>query len=281
MIQNRGLSKAFMHISVFPVRHYECDAYGHLNNIVYVRYLQQAALDADAVAGDDPARANASPPCRQTRRLDIEYLRPVRYGDTVEVTVALREIDDETQRRAYTFRLAGADDLVAQAESEATCLADTDWEPAPTAVALALPTLPSPPAGIFAMRHVVSWQDLDMTRRVDDATLLGLTETCGMAVIAAHGWPAERMAAAGFAIILRRHQVQRLAPIALNDDVEIATWASDVKRVSATRHFTIRRARDGALLARIDTLGVWVDLATGRPIRIPSQLLVDFAPNLV
>lgn len=270
-----------MHISIFPVRHYECDAYGHLNNIVYVRYLQQAALDADAVDGENLARPIASLRRWQTRRLDIEYLRPVRYGATVEVAVAQHGLDAETRRRRFTFRLAGADDPVAQAETEAILWEGRVEAPVAMPAELALPPLPAPPAGVFTLRRTVGWQDLDMTRRVDDATLLGFTEACGMGVIAAHGWPAERMAAEGFAIILRHHKVEHFIPPALGDEVVVATWASDVKRVSAVRHYTLRRGRDGALLSRVDTLGVWVDLATGRPIRIPPQLLADFAPNLV
>lgn len=269
------------HTSIFPVRYYDCDAYGHLNNVVYVRYLQQAALDADNTSGDDPMRSVAFA-CRwQTRRLDIEYLRPVRYGDTVEVTVAQHGLDAGTRRRRYAFRLAGADDPVAQAETEAILLDDRIETPAPLPEELALPPLPAPPAGVFTLHRSVGWQDLDMTQRVNDATLLGFIEACSMAVIAAHGWPAARMAAEGFAIILRRHSVQHFIPPALGDELVIATWASDVKRVSAVRHYTIHRSRDGALLSRVDTLGVWVDLATGRPIRIPPQLLADFAPNLV
>jgi acyl-CoA thioester hydrolase len=120
-----------------------------------------------------------------------------------------------------------------------------------------------------------------MTRHVADATLLGYVETSSFGVLAAHGWPAARMAVEGFAIILRRHQVEHLEPAALDDELEVATWASGVKRATATRHYTIRRARDGALLTRVDTLGVWVDLATGRPIHIPPVFLADFAPNLV
>ena len=89
------------------------------------------------------------------------------------------------------------------------------------------------------------------------------------------------MAAQAFAIILRRHRIENLASAALDDELEIATWVSDVKRASATRHYTIRRVTDGALLTRVDTLGVWVDLTSGRPIRIPSDFLADFTPNLV
>ena len=88
------------------------------------------------------------------------------------------------------------------------------------------------------------------------------------------------MAAEGFAIILRRQRMTLSAPAELDDAVEIATWVSDVKRVTATRHYTITRSSDGVLLARIDTLGVWVDLNTGRPMRIPAGLLADFAPNV-
>ena len=75
------------HLSTFRVRQYECDAYGHLNNVNYVRYLGEASLDVLAATGYDPACYAAMGRRWQTRRLDIEYLRPARYGDTVEVHV--------------------------------------------------------------------------------------------------------------------------------------------------------------------------------------------------
>jgi acyl-CoA thioesterase FadM len=34
-------------------------------------------------------------------------------------------------------------------------------------------------------------------------------------------------------------------------------------------------------LARAHVLWVWVDLATGRPIRIPASFVDDFAANIV
>ena len=35
----------------FRVRSYECDALGHVNNAVYLQYLQEAAMEASAAAG--------------------------------------------------------------------------------------------------------------------------------------------------------------------------------------------------------------------------------------
>ena len=37
----------------FRIRHYECDAYGHLNNANYLRFMQETATDASADAGYD------------------------------------------------------------------------------------------------------------------------------------------------------------------------------------------------------------------------------------
>jgi acyl-CoA thioester hydrolase len=271
------------HSSVFRVRQYECDAYGHLNNINYVRYLQEVMIEANAAAGYAPAGWLA-----QMRRLDIEYIRPVRHGDTVALQVSPPEVWGGRVRRSCVYRLAGSGDLVAQAavETEGADAVSGERAAAPGAQLESvtspppLAPLPAPPPGVFGLRRCVGWGDLDMTRCVSAATLLEYVAACGFGVIAAFGWPAARMADRGFAIILRRHQIESLAPAALDDELEIATWASGMKRATATRHYTIRRVSDGALLARVDTLGVWVDLSSGRPIRIPADFLADFAANL-
>ncbi len=252
-----------------PIRHYECDAYGHLNNVSYVRYLEEALLQGDAG--------------RRMLHLVMDYLYPARFGQTVELRMTPDGEDERSLRWACDFRVMGLPDPVAAAMVETIAL-QSPSEPAQIEIVQqamdALPLLPAPPPGAYTQRHGVSWQDLDLTRRVSEATMLGFAEDCGMGVIAAHGWPPERMAAEGFAIILRRHDAVFATPACLGEELKIATWVSDVKRISATRHYTIRRVADGMLLARIDTLGVWVDFATGRPIRIPADFARDFAPNV-
>jgi len=101
-----------------------------------------------------------------------------------------------------------------------------------------------------------------------------------MQVIAAYKWPVSRMLDQGFGILLRRNQVQYLQPALLEDELEISTWFSNPRFATAIRHYEIKRVSDGALLARVHALGVWVDLNSGRLIRIPKEMLEDFAPNL-
>jgi acyl-CoA thioesterase FadM len=65
----------------------------------------------------------------------------------------------------------------------------------------------------------------------------------------------------------------------LDDEVDVATWLFNPRRVTVTRAFRVTRVRDGALLARAEVLYVWVDLKTGAPMKIPAELVADFAAN--
>ena len=144
-----------------------------------------------------------------------------------------------------------------------------------------IPEQSPPPAEIFKMQRPVEWFDLDQMRHVNNAKYLNYITECGMQVIKAYGWPWERMKELGFAIFIRRLQIQYLQP-ALGDDVlEIGTWASNIRRSTADRHYTIRRVSDNSLLAKSNAFSVWVDLSTNRPIRIPKELLDDFSPNIL
>jgi acyl-CoA thioesterase FadM len=71
-----------------------------------------------------------------------------------------------------------------------------------------------------------------------------------------------------------------LQPALFDDEIEVSSYAYDVQRASATRYYAITRVGDGALLAQVNSLGVWVDLKTGQPARFPGQFLGDFAPNV-
>ena len=101
-----------------------------------------------------------------------------------------------------------------------------------------------------------------------------------MEVAAAFGWKLNRMWEAGFGIIVRRHQIEYLHEAVMDDDLEIATYLSDIKRATAIRHYTITRIKDNELLARVRTLYVWIDPKTGSVKRMPEEFLRDFEENV-
>ena len=110
---------SLIHERTFKVRHYECDAYGHVNHANYVRFMQEAALDATAAAGYDPARYQAMERIWLVRHTDIIYLRPLTYGDSVIIKTWVVDFRRVRSRRAYEFRLANTGEMIAQAM--------TDW----------------------------------------------------------------------------------------------------------------------------------------------------------
>lgn len=69
----------------FRVRHYEMDALGHVNNAIYLHYLEQAAIEHSAALGFDVARLRALGGVFIARRHEIDYLRPATAGDVLQV----------------------------------------------------------------------------------------------------------------------------------------------------------------------------------------------------
>jgi len=286
------------HTRKFRIRHYECDALGHLNHANYVRYMQETAFDASAIAGYDSEAYNALGRYWLIRETDIDYLKPTQYGDTLEIKTWVIDFYRVRSRRAYEIRLHGSGEIVANASTDWVFLESSSNKPTkiPTEIQEAFfpegppevfparekfPQPPPPPTGFFTMNITAAWHDLDSMQHVNNANYLKYTEECGMQAIAAHGWPISRMIDEGFAIFIRRQQIQYLQPAQLGDELIISTWVSNVRRSSASRHYVIQRKSDQANLAVVHSKGVWVDLKTGQPIRIPESLLSDFAANIV
>ncbi len=69
----------------FKVRHHEMDALGHVNNAVYLHYLEQAAIAHSDALGFTIARLAALGGVFIARRHEIDYLRPATAGDTLQV----------------------------------------------------------------------------------------------------------------------------------------------------------------------------------------------------
>jgi acyl-CoA thioester hydrolase len=281
----------------FRVRFTECDAYGHANNVQYARYMQEAAFEASAAAGYDFSRYDAIGTYWLVRESEIEYLRPLRYNESFEVKTWVVDFRRVRSRRAYEFRKVGEDEVIARASTDWVYIDNATGRPIaiPPALIAAFvpegataapprdpfPAPPAPPARIFKMRRRVMWPDTDGAQHVNNAVYLSYVEDCGMEVLKAFGWPVTRMNDEGFGIVVRKHHIQYLQPAVYDDEVEIATYAYAMKRASAIRYYTITRVNDGALLAQVTSLCVWVDLSTGQPIRVPPQFRSDFLPNVV
>lgn len=67
------------HIYRCPLRWGDMDAFGHINNVVYLRYLEEARVDLMFRLGERSSGAAFAEGCVVARH-EIDYLRPMPHG---------------------------------------------------------------------------------------------------------------------------------------------------------------------------------------------------------
>ncbi len=106
------------HIHRIEVSEASIDRLGHVNNVEYVRWMQDAATaHSDAVGCT--AATEAAGAAWMARRHQIEYFKPAFAGDRIEVRTWVSDVRRAFSLRRYEFVRTGDDTLLARGE--------TDW----------------------------------------------------------------------------------------------------------------------------------------------------------
>jgi acyl-CoA thioester hydrolase len=84
------------------------------------------------------------------------------------------------------------------------------------------------------------------------------------------------MQAAGAIWLVREHHIEYLLPAYAGEQIEAQTWVANIRRVRSLRRYRFVRKSDGQLLVRGETDWVFVDTKSGRPIRIPEEVIKVF-----
>lgn len=87
------------------VRFNECDSLGHVNNAVYLGYLEQAAIDHAAAAGWPASRLRDEfGAVFVARRHEIDFLQPAFENDVLEIMTWPESLSGAKATRAYQIR---------------------------------------------------------------------------------------------------------------------------------------------------------------------------------
>jgi acyl-CoA thioester hydrolase len=104
------------HCTVAPE---DIDGLGHVNNLVYLRWTQEAALAHSAAQGWPPERYLESGCGFVVRSHQIEFLRPALVGDEIVVRTWVADFRKAASLRRYRILRGGDETLLATAQ--------TDW----------------------------------------------------------------------------------------------------------------------------------------------------------
>lgn len=194
------------HVFDCPTRWGDMDAYGHLNNGIYVDFLQEARVDflhsADFayMLGDVPL-PGASGPNRNGILVtghQVEYLRPVAHGDPMQIRLVVDRIG--AARFTLAYDLVSRERLVARARTvlcpfdldtgriRRLTSAEKDWftshaEPVAPLDPVRKATIGDHRAHEYALR--IRWSDLDSYRHANNVKYYDYVQEARVALIGA------------------------------------------------------------------------------------------------
>lgn len=127
-----------VHECELRVRSYECDSYGHVNNAVYLNYLEYARISFLEAIGLDYQALRARGYGLVVVRICIDYRLPTRTGDRLRIVT--RPLSRQRVRAVFDQRIYRDGDEVAAAEVTWACL-DERGRPARLPAELDVPEL--------------------------------------------------------------------------------------------------------------------------------------------
>lgn len=142
-----------------------------------------------------------------------------------------------------------------------------------------MPTPKPPPPDAFALRLTALPADIDELGHVSNLVYLRWVQEVAFAHSAARGFDLPAYHRLGAVFVVRKHELEYLAPVLVGEAVELLTWIDAWRGPSAERHTRMRRVDDGREVARGVTHWVLVGTRDGRPKRIPPELVDAFGAH--
>ena len=131
----------------------------------------------------------------------------------------------------------------------------------------------------FTQPVTVQASDLDEFGHTNNVVYLSWLERIAWAHSISLGLSMDAYRRLGCGCVARKHELEYLAPTFAGDELEVGTWVHENDgRLTMWRAYQILRARDGKTVLRGRTQWVCVDLATGKPRRMPPEFVDGYRP---
>ena len=129
---------------------------------------------------------------------------------------------------------------------------------------------------IYEHHVTVLPSDIDENQHANNLCYLRWFNEAAVAHSAYNGWTGQRYLELGSTWFARKHTIEYLAPSYEGDKLVVRTGVCDWHSFRSTRAYRVIRISDGKVVAKADTLWVFVNLATGRPTRLPQEVSDSF-----
>ncbi|HVK67369.1 MAG TPA: thioesterase family protein [Polyangium sp.] len=128
------------------------------------------------------------------------------------------------------------------------------------------------PSDEYVFPVVASPEDIDELGHVSNVVYVRWVQDAARAHSEAVGWDTSAYVRAGAVFVVRRHEIDYLAPVFLGDRIEVRTHVARFGAATCERKTRLVRSSDGVEVARSVTSWAFVATATQRPARIPQEI---------
>ncbi len=278
-----------VHTVSFKVRLYELDSLGHVNNAVYLRYCEQAAMEASENVGYTLEKYRQMSCTWVIKHTILEHVAPAFYGDLIEVTTWVSQITPASTFREYLLTRKSDGAIIARARSRWVLLDSRSGRP------LRMPEEMREifrPNGKIAVKDLkpmrgekilentrtfhhyrkVQRYELDSAGHVNNAIYLNWLEQAKFEAMASVGYTSAWLKEIGITIVQIRAEIEYEKPALEGDELEIVSRLAGMARTHGTWEHLIYRQPSGELIAKAWATGAFLD-STGRPTRAPEELI--------
>jgi acyl-CoA thioester hydrolase len=128
----------------------------------------------------------------------------------------------------------------------------------------------------FRMRVIARREDVDELAHVSNIVYVRWIQEVAVAHSAAVGWSPETYLRGGSVFVVRRQEIDYLSSAVEGDEVDLVTWVESFSLASSVRQTRVLRVPDGRELARASTTWAFVSTNSGKPTRIPAEIVAAF-----
>ncbi|WP_210648805.1 thioesterase family protein [Nocardioides sp. SYSU D00065] len=271
------------HLYRCPLRWADLDLLGHVNNVTYVDYLQEARVDMFRTHAPD-SRAEDLAEAAVVVRHEVTYVASLTFGpEPVAIECWVTEIraasftmayeifeEDEAGERTVFLRArtvltpyvfaTGRPRRLREEERESLSRLLEPAEPvrAPTA-----PDVVDVPGGAYPVH--VRFSDVDVYGHVNNVKYFEYFQEARIQLLVTQG----RELGAGHHLVVAQTDVDYRRPILFRaEPYDCRTWVSRIGSTSVVFESVVRDGDE--VLARARVVGVCIDSASGRPAPVPD-----------
>ncbi|HEX4338745.1 MAG TPA: thioesterase family protein [Polyangiaceae bacterium] len=127
-----------------------------------------------------------------------------------------------------------------------------------------------------AYRHLITVApgDIDALGHANNVVWVRWVNEAAIAHSNSVGLDHEMYVSLGVIWVVRRHDLEYLVPALEGELLDAFTWIADLRGATSRRRTVIER--DGRVLMRAETTWALIDTGTGKPRRIPAEMLARY-----